>query len=90
MKRSNLYVLLLGLSLATFLQSCSLFGDKTGVCVSDAVSYTYGLRVYCYSDFDKSECAEYDDSEVNGAAWFFHSGQTCADRDLEEGSNPWP
>lgn len=70
--------------------SCNLFGEKTGVCVSDAVTYSYGQRVYCYSDFTEGECDEHDASEVNGASWSFHSGQTCADRDLDEGSNPWP
>lgn len=74
------------------LPACSLFGGggETGVCVSDAVDFTFGQRVYCYNDFDESECSDYDADEVNGAQWSFHSDQTCADRDLSEGSNPWP
>lgn len=65
-------------------------GGGTGVCVSDAVEYTFGLRVYCYSDYTSDECAEYNNMQVNGANWSYHGGQTCADRDLDEGSNPWP
>lgn len=71
-------------------QACMLFGDGTGACVSDAVEYSFGLRVYCYSDFDKKECDSHNRNQVNGADWSFHEGQTCGDRDLDEGSNPWP
>jgi hypothetical protein len=71
--------------------ACGLFGGGVGVCVSDPVSFSFGLRVYCYSNYNESECSDYDSQQVNGAAnWTFHSGQTCSDRDLTEGSNPWP
>ncbi|NJD17675.1 MAG: hypothetical protein FIA95_00085 [Gemmatimonadetes bacterium] len=69
---------------------CGIFGPGTGACVSDAVQYTYGLRVYCYSDWSKEDCSKNDDDNVNGASWTFHEGQSCADRDLTDGSNPWP
>jgi len=63
--------------------------EEGGACVSDPVQ-TFGLRVYCQNDFDRSECSSWDRQEVNGARWTFYGGQTCGDRDLEEGSNPWP
>ncbi len=69
-------------------QAC---GGGTGACVSDTVEFTFGLRVYCYSNFSKGECSDYDAQQINGASnWFYHAGQTCGDRDLVEGSNPWP
>lgn len=70
--------------------ACSLFGESSGVCVSEPVEFSFGLRVYCQNNFDKGECADWDDEQVNGASWSFHAGQTCADRGLEQGSNPWP
>jgi len=71
--------------------ACGLLGGGVGVCVSDPVTFSFGDRVYCYSDYTQSECSDYDQEQINGAAnWTFHSGQTCADRDLVEGSNPWP
>jgi len=64
--------------------------DKDGACVSGPVSYSFGVRVYCYSGWAKNECQAYNRDEVNGASWSFHSGQSCGDRDLDDGSNPWP
>lgn len=64
---------------------CSSGGGGTGVCVSSPAIFG---NTYCYSNFDKSECDDYDAQDVNGGSpWFFHSGQTCADRGLSEGSN---
>ncbi|MEM1118547.1 MAG: hypothetical protein AAF845_13850 [Bacteroidota bacterium] len=76
--------------LAVTTASCDLFGESTGACVSDAVSFSFGLRVYCNNNFDESECRARSADQVNGASWTFHGGQTCADRDLTEGSNPFP
>ena len=70
--------------------ACELGGDGSGACVSDAVEFSFGLRVYCYSDWDQDDCASYNRQQVNGAEWSFYEGQSCEDRDLEEGSNPWP
>lgn len=71
--------------------ACGLFGlSGSGVCVSEPVSFSFGLRVYCYDDFSEDECRAYTADNVNGAAWVFHSGQSCADRDLTSGSNAWP
>ena len=63
---------------------------RTGACVSSEVEYTYGFRVYCYNDWSRDECDDNDAQNVNGASWTFYAGQTCDDRDLVEGSNPWP
>ena len=65
-----------------------LAGD--GVCQSTPVEFSFGLVVYCQNDFSEDECSSYDNQGVNGAEWAFHSGQTCQERDLEEGSNDWP
>jgi hypothetical protein len=70
--------------------ACNLFDDGSGACVSDPVEFSFGLRVYCYNDWDQDECSSNDRREVNGARWTFYKGQSCEDRDLEEGSNPWP
>ena len=60
-------------------------GDSTGVCVSSPAIFG---NTYCYSNFTKAECDDYDAQDVNGGSpWFFHSGQTCSDRGLNEGSN---
>lgn len=69
---------------------CGLFGGGLGACVSSPVSYSFGQRVYCYSEWSSDDCAINDSEQVNGASWVFHSGQTCEDRDLVDGSNPWP
>ncbi|MCC6526799.1 MAG: hypothetical protein IT373_29390 [Polyangiaceae bacterium] len=61
-----------------------------GACVSGPVSYSYGQRVYCYDDWDAAECDSNDDQHVNGASWSFYGGDTCWDRGLTSGSNPWP
>lgn len=65
-------------------------GSSTGACVSDPVQYTFGLRVYCYSQWSSQECSVNNNDQVNGANWSFYGGQTCADRSLTDGSNPWP
>lgn len=55
-----------------------------GACVgSDAIFD----NTYCYSDFDRGECDDYDDQEVNGGTWSFYPGDTCADLGYGEGSN---
>ena len=90
MKRSYLIPLLTGILVFLNLHSCSLFGEQAGACVSTPKEFTYGLRVYCNSGWDASECSEYNELGVNGVSWSHHSGQTCQDRNLEEGSNPWP
>ncbi len=73
-----------GLLISTTLITGCFHDDETGVCVSD---FNNSNRQYCYSNFDKSECDDYNSQQVNGANWFFHGGQTCADRGLSEGSN---
>jgi len=79
------------LGLSVFLACESLTGSDEGCCQSSPVEFSFGLRVYCQNDFDEEECADYDRQQVNGAEqWTFHEGQTCEDRDLVEGSNPWP
>ena len=71
--------------------ACGLIGlSGSGVCVSEPVSFSFGDRVYCYNDFTEDECRAYTADNVNGAAWVFHSGQSCGDRDLTTGSNAWP
>ena len=76
--------------LLVLLTGCSLFGEKSGACVSSAVEFSFGARVYCYSGWDPAECRDFDSRQVNGASWSFHKGQSCADRDLEDGGNDWP
>jgi hypothetical protein len=78
------------LTLAT--ASCDvLTGSSEGACVSDVVEFSQiGDRVYCYDSWDKSDCDANDADNVNGASWTFYEGQTCEDRGLTEGSNPWP
>ena len=84
--------LLTGVAVACALgvSGCDIFSSGVGACVSEPVEYTFGLRVYCYSEWDKTECTENDELNVNGASWTFYSGQSCEDRDLTDGSNPWP
>ena len=65
-------------------------GNGVGACQSETVEYSQGLRVYCYDGWTRSECEDNDKQQVNGASWFFYSGQSCSDRGLDEGSNPWP
>ncbi|MDH5548023.1 MAG: hypothetical protein OEZ43_20795 [Gammaproteobacteria bacterium] len=78
--------------LAISLLFFSIMGCESGVgaCQSEPVEYSFGLRVYCYSGWDKAECEANNSQQVNGAKWYFHSGQSCEDRGLSEGSNPWP
>ncbi len=65
--------------------------EALGLCVSTPVEFTFGLRVYCHDDnWTEAECADYNAQGVNGASWVFHSSQTCEDRGLVEGSNPFP
>ena len=85
-KRSRLVAVALTL-LALVGPAC---GGGVGACVSSAVQYSFGLRVYCYSGWSGGECSVNDAEQVNGASWTFYSGQSCSDRDLVDGSNPWP
>ena len=77
----------LGLVAGIGLSGC---GDGLGACVSEPVDLAFGLVVYCYDGWDRSDCNANDDQRVNGADWEFHGGQECEDRDLETGSNDWP
>jgi hypothetical protein len=65
-------------------------GGGAGACVSEPVEYSFGLRVYCYSDWTGADCEVNNQDNVNGASWAFYEGQTCEDRSLTDGSNPWP
>lgn len=65
-------------------------GGGSGACVSDPVQYSFGLRVYCYSNWSSADCSVNNNDQVNGANWAFYGGQTCEDRSLTDGSNPWP
>ena len=38
------------------------------------------LSTYCKDDWTKKECEEWDDQQVNGVSWHFHSGQPCDER----------
>jgi hypothetical protein len=89
-KEGNMKVITL--FIVGFLFSILLFAacSGTGACVSDVVEFTSFLRVYCYDDFSKDECEDYDAQNINGANWTFYRGDTCDDRGLVEGSNPWP
>ena len=70
---------------------CGLLGlSGSGACLTPPVEYSFGLIVYCYTDWEEEECSEWNDERVNGSEWIFHSGQTCEDRGLEDGSNDWP
>ncbi len=51
--------------------SCS----STGACVG-----TGGIVDECKEDWDKDECQEWDDLEVNDANWSWHRGDSCDDR----------
>lgn len=62
-------------------------GDDSGACVSDPVTYNFGVRTYCYENWDESDCDRNADDQTNGADWTFYSGQSCADRGLHTGSN---
>lgn len=78
------YILALCAGAIIIMSGCS-DSDGVGVCTGYSSSLN---RTYCYSNFSSSECSEYDSLDVNGASpWYFYSGQTCADRDLSEGSN---
>ena len=71
--------------------ACGILGlAGDGVCQSTPVEFSFGLVVYCQNDFSEDECAEWNTEGVNAADWVFHSGQTCQDRGLEQGSNDWP
>ncbi|NIM48481.1 MAG: hypothetical protein GTN62_02210 [Gemmatimonadales bacterium] len=71
-------VLVLGVSLAV--AAC---GESVGACEgwSDVLN-----NAYCQDNFSKSECQEWDDLGVNGADWYFHAGQTCAERGFARAS----
>ena len=67
------------------LSACFHDDDETGVCVSSPAILG---NTYCYNNFTSSECSDYSAQDVNGGSpWFFHAGQTCAERGLFEGSN---
>lgn len=83
---------LITLFIVGFLFSILLFAacSGTGACVSDVRDLYSGSVVYCYDDFSKDECEDYDAQELNTVGWTFYRGDTCDDRGLDEGSNPWP
>lgn len=58
------------------LQSCLFNFNVTGACegYSDILD-----SWYCYDDWTRSECNEYDIQEINAADWTFYAGETCWD-----------
>ena len=81
------YILVIGslISISPLLIGCNPFGDDEGVCTgfSDRFNTTY-----CYNDFTKNECKDYDNQQVNFVDdWHFHEGQSCSDRGLSTGGN---
>ena len=75
---------LIALGFITTLSGCGS-SDGVGVCTGYSSSLN---RTYCYSNYTSTECAVYNNEDVNGASpWYFYSGQTCAGRGLNEGSN---
>ncbi len=47
-------------------------GGGVGVCDSTAR--------YCKDGWTEEECTEWNSMNVNGEDWYFHDGQTCAER----------
>ena len=46
---------------------------KTGACVGQ-----YGAGKYeCKEDWYEDECSQWDEDEVNGSEWIFHSRKSC-------------
>ena len=66
------YSILFGSGL--LLASC---GGGVGACVGES-SPGNGL---CKDGWDEEECVEWDEDEVNGSSWTFHSGDSCEDLD---------
>ena len=72
------------LGMLTLLTGCP-DGGGVGVCTGYS---SYLNSTYCYSNYTKAECDERTAAGVNFVdTWYFHSGQTCSDRGLNEGSN---
>ena len=59
--------------------ACSLLtagcGGGGGACVGES-SPGNGL---CKDGWDQAECEEWDEDEINGSSWTFHSGDSCED-----------
>ncbi len=55
--------------------SLSACGGSGGACTGES-SPGNGL---CKDGWDQSECEEWDEDEVNGSSWTFHSGESCED-----------
>ena len=74
MKSRCLHSFVLFLLSSFMLASC---GGGVGACVGES-SPGNGL---CKDGWDKEECEEWDEDEVNGSSWTFHSGDSCEDLD---------
>ena len=49
--------------------------ETTGACVGQ-----YGVGKYeCKEEWYETECAEWDEDEINGSEWTFHKRSSCED-----------
>ena len=60
--------------------SSSCIKNRTGVCYGYSNDYS---STYCYDDWTQEECDEWFNNFEDVNVWFFHRGQTCADRELK-------
>lgn len=68
----------LGLVVAAFAVAGAIdCAEQLGACEGYSELLTKG---YCYDGWTEKECRDYDQMHINGAQWYFHPQQTCADR----------
>lgn len=77
-RKQLLVAILLFIMLTLIISSC----DSSGVCVGSGGDVL--ASPVCYENWDKNECQDYDDQEVNDAEWVFHGGDSCVDLGYSE------
>lgn len=69
-------IFLLGLCII-FISLSGCKKNQTGVCTGYSSDYN---TTYCKDGWTKEECEEWNALKVNDVDWYFHKGQTCAER----------